>query len=81
LWPKLIHEIRLQGHFRLNKICQTATGLAKAFSRYYNRVRVLREPLPHLLPAVFARLTFLSVIKRTFEQLFHLLDIVPISKM
>ena len=69
------------GNFRTNKVCQVALALTNAFSRYYNRVRILREPLPHFLPTIFARLAFLNCVRITFEQIFSLLNIDPITKM
>ena len=67
--------------FRLNKICALLIALSKTFSRYYNRVRILREPLPHFLPTIFCRISFLKCIQITFEAGFALLDISPIRKM
>jgi len=70
-----------KSHFRTHKICQSAAAMANAFSRYYNRVRILREPLAHLLPTTFARLAFLKCVRATFQQMFALLGIDPITKM
>ena len=67
--------------FRINKICSLLIALSKIFSRYYNRVRILREPLPHFLPTIFCRISFLKSIQITFEHGFALLDISPIRKM
>lgn len=84
LYQETIASITQEDHkgiFRLNKVCQLLVGLAKAFSRYYNRVRILREPLSHFLPTIFARMNLLKAILMTFDHALKLLDISPILRM
>lgn len=66
---------------RLHKIPHFLTGLSKIYSRYYNRVRVLRDPIDHLLPTIFARIEFLNVIKIIMDHAFFILNVVPNKKM
>ena len=37
-------------------------GLSKCLSRYYSRVKVLKDPLPQLIPIIHSRIQFLQVI-------------------
>lgn len=78
---KSVVEESCHGNIRLHKIVYFLTGLSKIYSRYYNRVRVLRDPIDHLLPTIFARIGLLNVVKILMDHAFSLLDLVPNRKM
>ena len=69
------------GAAQLHLLPQLLHDLSKVFSRYYNRVRILREPLPSLLPTTFARIHLLRAVKSVYDHTFDLLDIEPVFTM
>lgn len=70
-----------KGEMRVHKLCQFLVGLAGTFSRYYSRVRVLREPLPQLLPTLFARIHLLKAVEEVIEKALAILDIRTVDRM
>ena len=56
-------------------------GLAKCLSRYYSRVRVLREPLPSLLPTLHARIHLLEAVQAQIAHLLAIMDLSLLKRM
>lgn len=70
-----------ESNIKLGKLCAFYSCLANTFSRYYNRVHILRDYLPHLVPTMQARLFLIEAVRRTFEHGFGLLDIPVMNHM
>lgn len=64
-----------------NKLCTFLIHLAREFSSYYGRVKILLEPQPHLLPLMYARLTLVSCVKQVLYNGLKLLSIEPINEL
>ena len=66
----------------LHKLPQFLAGLSTMVSRYYSRVRILREPLPHTVAKTLARLLLLKVQEFNIDKLLavavYFLKIIPI---
>ena len=70
-----------RGVFHLQKLHTFLLLLSRDFSRYYRSVRVLLNPLPHLIPIVAGRVILLKALKRLYEEAFLLLGITPPKNM
>ncbi len=71
-----------QQHYKLGKLPQFLAGLAKIYSRYYNRIRVLKSPEQrHLHPTMFARLYLLQAIGDVIKHGLGLMDIEVFNHM
>jgi arginyl-tRNA synthetase len=57
------------------------SGLANCLSRYYSRVRVLREPLPGLLPTLHARIHLLEAVQAHIGQLLNIMGLSTLRRM
>jgi len=64
-----------------HKLVNFLVGLAGSYSRYYNRVKTLKDPLPHLLPAIHAKVCLLEEINKLFDAGLHILNLKPLSQM
>lgn len=64
-----------------SKLCQFMQDLSNDFSSYYNRVHILCEPYPHLLPRMHARLYLMKALKQIFLNGLKLLEIEPLDHM
>ena len=56
-------------------------GLSKSLSRYYSRVKILRDPLPNLIPVIHARIRFLEVIQAHICSSLAILGLSQLKKM
>jgi arginyl-tRNA synthetase len=56
-------------------------GLAGCLSRYYSRVRVLREPLPSLVPTLHARIHLLTAVQDHLLRLLDIMDLTVLKRM
>ena len=65
----------------LHKIVHFLFGLATAYSRYYNRVRTLKDPLPNLFPLIHARVFLISEVNKVSERLLRILGCEPLENM
>jgi arginyl-tRNA synthetase len=65
----------------LHKLVQLVCGLASTYSRYYNRVKTLKDPLPGLVPLVHARVFLVREVNRVCERLLRLLGCQPLENM
>ena len=65
----------------VHKLVTFLYSLATTFSRYYNRVKILKDPLPHLVPAVHARVFFVKEISSVVINALDLLNINYVAKM
>jgi len=70
-----------KGELRVHKLAQFLVDLSGSFSRYYSRVRVLREPLPQLVPTLFARIHLLLAVEEVMEAALAILDIRTVDRM
>lgn len=81
LLSSIVQDLLHNEGCRLPKLVQHLSGMAMAFSKYYNRVHVLKDPRPQLLPTMFARIRLLQALKLTFTDAFHILGIEPLNNM
>jgi len=65
----------------VNKICSLLLGSANCFSKYYRRVRILRDPQPHLLTVMYARLYLILALRIVNEHAFDILGIRALKQM
>ena len=78
----LVQDLLLGRGCRIQKVVQHLSGLAMAFSKYYNRVHVLKDPSrPQLFPTMFARIHLLRALRHIFQDAFHLLGVEPLNNM
>ena len=77
---EVLNDIIKVNDIKVGKIVQYLVGLSQSFSRYYNRVRIIRDA-PHLWKTVQARLDLLSVIRSVLEHGLYLLDVPCLGHM
>lgn len=77
---EVLNDIIKVNDIKVGKIVQFLVGLSQSFSRYYNRVRIIREA-PHLWKTVQARLHLLSVIRLVLEHGLYLLNVPCLGHM
>ena len=65
----------------LHKLVISLCSFVSTFSRYYNRVKILKDPLPHLVPTVHAKIYFIKTISEVTIKALDILNISYISKM
>jgi len=65
----------------LSKLVIFLCGLSSTFSRYYSRVKILKDPLPHLIPSVHARIFFVSSLCDVAIEALRILNINYIPSM
>ena len=68
-----------RSEFHIQKLPRYLAELSRDVSRYYRSVRILLDPLPHLLSVVEARMHLVKAIIRTFDEAFYLLSVEPIG--
>lgn len=68
-------------HQAVHRIPLHLVGLSKCLSRYYSRVKVLRDPLPKLIPVIHARILFLKEVQKIFKSSFRILGLQALEKM
>jgi hypothetical protein len=73
-------ELISENDIKVGRLCQFTFGLANVFSRYYNRVHVLKKA-EHLRPIVHSRLYLIRMVKQVMEHSLHLLDIPVLGQM
>lgn len=80
-WPDVVRNSFHEQHPKIHLLYSFLSSLALSFSVYYHRHRVLTEPLPHLLPLVFARIHLLKTVETIFINAFRVLNIKPLPFM
>ena len=76
-FPNLLNESsNIIQHKSISKICQFLFYLSQDFSNYYSKVKILLSGT-HLQPKLFARIHFISSLKRVMGICFLILDIKP----
>lgn len=80
-WPDIVRNSFYITYPNIHLLFSFLSSLALCFSVYYHHHRVLTEPLPHLLPLVFARIHLLKTIETIFLNAFSILDIKPLPSM
>ncbi|XP_063604778.1 uncharacterized protein LOC134780159 isoform X1 [Penaeus indicus] len=79
-FPDIIEEnaveiLKGSGKFRTVAVTKFLSSFSHRVSEYYSRYHVLCEPLPHLLPTIYARLHLLQAIKTVMEICFATLGV------
>ena len=69
-----------QNDVKVGRLCQFLISLCNVFSRYYNRVHIIKE-VDHLRPVQDARMHLVSVIRKVLEHGLMLLDIPSLGLM
>jgi len=64
-----------------HKLVNFLLSLATTYSRYYNRVKTLKDPLPHLIPIVHARVFLITDVNNVFDDGLRILNLEPLLKM
>ena len=67
-------------HKSISKICQFLISLSQDFSNYYSKIKILQSGT-HLQPKLFARIHFISSLKRVMEICFLIFDIKPTHQL
>ena len=65
----------------LHKLVHLLYSLATTYSRYYNRVKMLKDPLPSLVPTIHARVVLTRQINAVFARLLQILGCKPLDTM
>ena len=65
----------------LHKLVNLLYSLATTYSRYYNRVKILKDPLPTLIPTIHARVVLCRQIDAAFARLLHILGCKTLDMM
>jgi len=66
---------------RIHKLVQFLVNLASTYSRYYNKVKLLKEPLPHLVPILHARIWLIKEVNKVFDEALSILNIKSLKNM
>lgn len=80
-WPEIVEEAATailsgSGKFKTSTVARFLHSLSHRFSEYYSRYHVLvHEPLPHLLPEMYARLHLLRALHTVMKICFNMLGI------
>ena len=69
-----------QNDVKVGRLCQFLINMCNVFSRYYNRVHIIKE-VEHLKPVQDARMHLVSVIRKILEHGLMLLDIPSLGLM
>eukprot|EP00092_Neocalanus_flemingeri_P033317 GFUD01036232.1.p1 GENE.GFUD01036232.1~~GFUD01036232.1.p1 ORF type:complete len:388 (+),score=109.05 GFUD01036232.1:1232-2395(+) len=64
-----------------HKLVNFLVSLASTYSRYYNRVKTLKDPLPHLVPIIHARVCLIKEVNDIFDAGLGILNLKPLSRM
>lgn len=67
--------------FEVNRMIDLLKKTAHSFSVYYRNVKVLAEPLEHLMPSIAARVHFCRLILKQMEHYFSLMNISTAKRM
>ena len=84
LLESLVQDLIRDRECRIQRLVQHLSGLATAFSRYYNRIHILKDPSrggPQLMSTMFARIQLLRALRSVIQDSFQLLDIEPLNNM
>ena len=65
----------------LHKLVHLLCSMATTYSRYYNRVKMLKDPLPSLVPTIHARVVLTRHIDAVFDCLLNILGSEPLDIM
>jgi len=64
-----------------HKLVNFLVNMASVYSRYYNRIKTLKDPLPHLVPVIHARIYFLKEVNKVFDKSLMILNIDSLGSM
>ena len=76
----VLNDILKPGDVKVGRLLQYLTGLSQSFSRYYNRVHVIKDAA-HLWPTQCSRLKLVSIVKSVMEHALELLTIPCLGRM
>eukprot|EP00088_Acartia_fossae_P030056 TRINITY_DN3099_c0_g1_i8.p1 TRINITY_DN3099_c0_g1~~TRINITY_DN3099_c0_g1_i8.p1 ORF type:complete len:380 (+),score=32.00 TRINITY_DN3099_c0_g1_i8:38-1177(+) len=66
---------------KLHKLPLHLIGLSNCLSRYYSRVKILRDPLPSLVPTLHARIQFIKHIHAIILDGLDVMGLQPLNKL
>jgi len=67
--------------FSFHKLVNHLSSMSSTYSRYYNRVKILKDPLPHVIPIIHARIYLMIEVNRIYDLGFKILNIQPLNEM
>ena len=79
-YKDVLNDIVKTNDIKIGRLIKFLIGLSQTFSRYYNRVHVIKTA-PHLKPTQSARLKLIFVIKIILEHGLYLLNIPSLGRM
>ena len=79
LYPDILRECAHS--LSLHKLVSLLCNFASIFSRYFSRVKVLKDPLPHLIQSVHAKIFLVKHLSEITIKLLGILNIDYVSKM
>ena len=79
VYPDVLRECAQS--LSLHKLVSLLCNFASIFSRYFSRVKVLKDPLPHLIPSVHAKVFLVKHLTDITIKLLRILNIDYVSKM
>ncbi|XP_050420758.1 DALR anticodon-binding domain-containing protein 3 [Adelges cooleyi] len=65
----------------VHRLCKFLSEMSSAVSLFYHRQRVLCDPLPCLLPVMYARLYLIKAAIQVYDNVFDLLDVRSVREM
>jgi len=68
-------------NLKLHRITIHLIGLSNCLSRYYSRVKILRDPLPKLIPVMHTRIGFLKEVQKIIRSSLDILGLQDLNKM
>ena len=85
VWGHLVWVEEVINHcskvLSMHKLVHLLYSLATTYSRYYNRVKMLKDPLPSLVPTIHARVVLTRQINAVFARLLHIFGCKPLDTM
>ena len=78
-YPEVIEECCRT--LSLHKLVIFMCSFASTFSRYFSRVKILKDPLPHLIPSVHAKIHFVKILSSLIINCLDVLNVDYVSRM
>jgi len=79
-YKHLLSELVSTTDVKVGRLVQFLTGLSQVFSRYYNRVHIIKD-IPHLMPTQLARLKLIFFVKKVIEHGLSLMNVPCLGRM
>jgi len=85
VWGHLVWVEEVINHcfkvLSMHKLVHLLYSMATTYSRYYNRVKMLKDPLPSLVPTIHARVVLTRQINAAFARLLKIFGCKPLDTM